>query len=94
MEDNLACKNKYLCPFSMLPSLLKRIHTDIIVVVQNKCFVLKGKPNKLIQKRLVSNNLALVSCGNRDELIPISCKRPLRVFIPRASRFALLPNTI
>ena len=50
MENNLACKNKYLCPFSMLPSLLKRIHTDIIVVVQNKCFVLKGKPNKLIQK--------------------------------------------
>ena len=35
MQDNLACENKYLCQFlsfSMLPSLLKRTHTDIIVV--------------------------------------------------------------
>ena len=35
MQDNLACENKYLCQFlsfSMLPSLLKRAHTDIIVV--------------------------------------------------------------
>ena len=35
MQDNLPCKNNYLWPFlsfSMLPSLLKRIHTDIRVV--------------------------------------------------------------
>ena len=37
IQDNLACKSKYLCPFlyfSMLPSLLKRIHIDLTVVVR------------------------------------------------------------
>ena len=47
MQDNLACKKKRnLCPFlsfSTLPSLLRRIHTDMSVVprftqVQNKYF--------------------------------------------------------
>ena len=32
MQNNLACKNKYVRPFSMLPSLLKRIHTDMRAV--------------------------------------------------------------
>ena len=37
IQDNLACKSKYLCPFlsfSILPSLLKRIHIDLTVVVR------------------------------------------------------------
>ena len=53
--------------------------------------------NKLIQKWLVSNNFTLVSCGNRDELVLEQNSfrynvKPIRVFIPGASRFALLPE--
>ena len=53
-------------------------------------------PNKLIQKWLVSNKLYSgimwqpVWTRSWTKLIPISCKRPLKVFIPWASRFALL----
>ena len=106
MFDNLACKNKYLCPFlsfSMLPSLPKRIHTDIRVVPRlyytgtrmNVSFW-NENPNKLIQKWLVSNKpysgimWQPVWTRSWTKVIPISCKRPLKVFIPRASRFALL----
>ena len=37
MRDNLTCKSKYLCPFlsfSRLPSLLKRIHIALSIVVR------------------------------------------------------------
>ena len=37
MRDNLTCTSKYLCPFlsfSRLPSLLKRIHIDLSIVVR------------------------------------------------------------
>ena len=53
-------------------------------------------PNKLIQKWLVSNKLYSrimwrpVWTRSWTKLIPISCRRPLKVFIPWASRFALL----
>ena len=63
----IACKNNYWCPFlsfSMLPSLLKRIHTDIRVVPRLYCTGTRmsvsfwnENPNKLIQKLLVSNKL-------------------------------------
>ena len=46
-QDNLACKNKYLRPFvsfSMLPALLKRIHTDMSVVPRLHCTGTKGRP--------------------------------------------------
>ena len=38
MRDNLTCTSKYLCPFlsfSRLPSLLKRIHIDLSIVVRS-----------------------------------------------------------
>ena len=47
MQDNLACIYKYLCPFLsffMLPSLLKRIYTDIRVVPRLYYTVTKGRP--------------------------------------------------
>ena len=44
MQDNLACKNKYLRPFSMLTSLLKRIHTDMSVVPRLLYTGTKGRP--------------------------------------------------
>ena len=72
-------KNKYLRPFSMLHSLLKRIYryecrtaftlhrykrsSRISVSFWNENL------NKLIHKWLVSNNFTLVSCDNRDELV-------------------------
>ena len=89
--------------FSMLPWLLKRIHTDVRVVqrlhssgTRMSVSFWNKNPNKLIEKWLVSNKLY---SGNMwqplwtrswTKLIPISCKRSLKVFIPRASRFALL----
>ena len=53
-------------------------------------------PKKLTQKRLVSNKFwsgimwQPVLTRSWTKLIQISCKRPLKVFIPRASRFARL----
>ena len=53
-------------------------------------------PNKLIQKWLVSSKfysgIMWQPWWTRSwtKLIPISCKRPLKVFIPRSSLFALL----
>ena len=47
MQDNLACKNKYLRPFSMLPSLLKRIHTDMSVVPRLHYTGTKSRPEFL-----------------------------------------------
>ena len=47
MLDNLAFKNKYLFPFlsfSILPSLLKRIHTDVSVVPPLHHTGTKGRP--------------------------------------------------
>ena len=44
MQDNLACKNNYLRPFSMLTSLLKRIHTDMSVVPRLLYTGTKGRP--------------------------------------------------
>ena len=47
MQDNLACKNKYLCPFlsfSMLPSLLKRIRTNMRVVPRSHYTGRNGRP--------------------------------------------------
>ena len=47
MQDNLAFKNKYLrslLSFSMLPSLLKRIHTDMSVVPRLHYTGTKGRP--------------------------------------------------
>ena len=47
MHDNLACKNKYLhlfLSFSMLPSLLKRIYTDMRIVPRLHCTGTKGRP--------------------------------------------------
>ena len=41
MQNNLACKNKYVRPFSMLPSLLKRIHTHMRVVPRSLYIVQK-----------------------------------------------------
>ena len=43
----LACKNKCLCPFlsfSMLPSLLQRIHTNMRAVPRLHCTGRKGRP--------------------------------------------------
>ena len=53
-------------------------------------------PNKLIQKWLVSNKFYSgimwqpIWTRSWTKLIPISCERPLKDFIPRASHFALL----
>ena len=44
MQNNLTCKTKYLRPFSMLPSLLKRIHTDMSVVPRLHYTGTKGRP--------------------------------------------------
>ena len=44
VQDNLDDKNKYLSPFSMLPSLLQRIHTDMIVVPRLLYTGTKGRP--------------------------------------------------
>ena len=47
MRDNLVSKNKYLRPllyFSMLPSLLKRIRTDMSVVPRLHYTGTKGCP--------------------------------------------------
>ena len=47
MQDNLACKNKYLCPFQsffMLPALLRRIHADTSVVPRLHYTGTKGRP--------------------------------------------------
>ena len=44
MQDNLACKNKYSRPFSILPSFLKRIHTDMSVVPRVLYKGTKGRP--------------------------------------------------
>ena len=44
MQDNLAFKNKYLRPFSMLPLLLKRIHTAMSVVPRLLYTGTKGRP--------------------------------------------------
>ena len=48
MQDNLdyktSSKNKYLRPFSMLPSLLKRIHTNMSVVPRLLYTGTKGCP--------------------------------------------------
>ena len=102
MQDNLACKNNYLCPilsFSMFPSLLKRIHTDIRVVPRlyytgtrmNVSFWSEN-PYKPIQKWLVSDKLySGIMWHSWTKLIRYHViKRLLKVFIPRASRFALL----
>ena len=60
MQNNLTCKNNYLCPFlsfSMLFSLLKRIHTDIRTVprlyytgTKMSVSFWNENPNKLSQK--------------------------------------------
>ena len=47
MQDNLACKDKYLRPFSMLPSLLKRIYTDMSVVSRLLYTGTKGRPESV-----------------------------------------------
>ena len=106
----LACKNKCLCPFlsfSMLPSLLQRIHTNMRAVPRLHCTGRKGRPEwvfRSVMKTPINSlrndsfriNFTLVimwqpvwtrSC---TKLIRISCKRPLKVYIPRASRFARL----
>ena len=83
IQDNLACKNKYLChflSFSMLPSLLKRIHTDIIVVPRLHYSGTKGRPEWVFcfgMKTPINSfrnysfriNFTLESCGNRCELV-------------------------
>ena len=108
--QQLASKNKCLCPFlsfSMLPSLLQRIHTNMRAVPRLHCTGRKGCPEwvfRSVIKTPINSlrndsfriNFTLVimwqpvwtrSC---TKLIRISCKKPLKVFIPRASRFALL----
>ena len=47
MQVNLACKNKYLRPFSMLPSFLNRIHTDMSIVPRVLYTGTKGRPEKV-----------------------------------------------
>ena len=83
IQGNLACKNKYLChflSFSMLPSLLKRIHTDKIVVPRLHYSGTKGRPEWVFclgMKTPINSfrndsfriNLTLESCGNRYELV-------------------------
>ena len=79
MQDNLACNNNYLIPFpsfSMLPSLLKSIYTDIRVVPR---FYHKGTrmsvsfwnetPINSFRNDSFRMNVTLVSCGNRYELV-------------------------
>ena len=77
MQDNLACKNNYLFPFpsfSMLPSLLKSVYTDIRVVPRfyhkgtrmSVSFWNETPTNRNDSFRI---NVTLVSCGNRYELV-------------------------
>ena len=49
MQDNLARKDKYLLPFSMLPSLLKRIYTDMSVVSRLLYSGTKGRPESVFR---------------------------------------------
>ena len=49
MQDNLACKDKCLRPFSMLPSLLKRIYTDMSVVPRLLYTGTKGRPESVFR---------------------------------------------
>ena len=44
MQDNLDYNNKYLRPFSMLPSPLQRIHTDMSVEPRLLYIGTKGRP--------------------------------------------------
>ena len=79
MQDNLACKNNYLCPFpsfSMLPSLLKSIYTDIRVVP--RFYHMGTRMSVSFWNETTINsfrndsfriNVTLVSCGNRYELV-------------------------
>ena len=60
MQDNLACKNKYLChflSFSMLPSLLKRIHTDIIVV---PLYIIVKRQNWHLARIFITGDFSLI----------------------------------
>ena len=108
--QQLASKNKCLCPFlsfSMLHSLLQRIHTNMRAVQRLHCTGRKGRPEwvfRSVRKTPINSlrndsfriNFTLIimwqpvwtrSC---TKLIRISCKKLLKVFIPRASRFARL----
>ena len=49
MQDNVARKDKYLRPFSMLPSLLKRIYTDMSVVSRLLYSGTKGRPESVFR---------------------------------------------
>ena len=49
MQDNLARNDKYLLPFSMLPSLLKRIYTDMSVVSRLLYSGTKGRPESVFR---------------------------------------------
>ena len=49
MQDNVARKDKYLRPFSMLPSLLKRIYTDMSVVSPLINSGTKGRPESVFR---------------------------------------------
>ena len=48
MQDNVARKDKYLRPFSMLPSLLK-IYTDMSVVSRLLYSGTKGRPESVFR---------------------------------------------
>ena len=49
MQDNVARIDKYLRPFSMLPSLLKRIYTDMSVVSHLLYSGTKGRPESVFR---------------------------------------------
>ena len=49
MQDNVARIDKYLRPFSMLPSLLKRIYTDMSVVSRLLYTGTKGRPESVFR---------------------------------------------
>ena len=69
MQDNLAWKNKYLCPFlsfSMLPSLLQRIHTDISVVPRLHYTGTKGRPGRVFRSGMKP---PINSFGNAGNLV-------------------------
>ena len=55
MKGNLACKNKCLRPFFMLPSLPEKIHTDMSVVLRLIYTSSKGRPEQVFRSGMITS---------------------------------------
>ena len=73
MRDNLACKNKYLCPFLSFPlqtCVVYRLHYSGTKGRPEVMFRSEMKtPINLLKNYSFPINFSLVSCGNRYELV-------------------------